>query len=276
VELIDGNADYAQSMDAVAEGKIDAISFTLYDALRRIVQGKDIRMVALTDRSRGAEGLIVESDILSVQGLKGRKVGLLEGSYLEYFLERILQKNGLTLEDIQAVNIIPENSLAEYDEKKPAGMMTWEPQLTEMVNQRGMKKIADSSEYPGVNTGVLAFNGAYLDKNKEAVQGFVRAWFRAVDYLEDNPEQSMIIVARYSNLSESEAREFMLQDEVMDMKDSLSAMSYSSGFESLHGNSDQILKFLTRHKPIEEVSSLEFIDASFMRALPNDLDENIL
>jgi NitT/TauT family transport system substrate-binding protein len=276
LKLIDGNANYEDSMNQVAEGKIDAVSFTLYDVLRRISEGKNLRIVALTDRSNGAEGLIVQPHIKSVNELKGQRVGVLKDSYLEYFLERILMKYGLTSDDVQVVNIIPEDSLAEYDEKNLAGMVTWEPKLGEVVAERGLRVITDSSDFPGSNTGVISIHGDYLDTHKEAVQGFLRAWYRAVDYLKENPDESMRIVAQYYPFSEEDARAFMLQDKVMDRKDSLSAMAYSSGFESLHGNSDQILKFINKSRPVGAISTREFIDPSFMRALSHDLDENIL
>jgi NitT/TauT family transport system substrate-binding protein len=275
LELIDGNANYEDSMNQVAEGKVNAVSFTLYDVLRRISEGKKLRIVALSDRSKGAEGLIVQPQIMSVNDLKGQRVGVLKDSYLEYFLERILMKYGLTSQDVQVVNIIPEDSLVEYDEKNLAGMVTWEPKLGEVVAKRGLRVMADSDDFPGVNTGVIAFHGDYVDAHKKAVQGFVKAWYRAVDYLKENPDESMRIVAQYYPFSAEDARVFMLQDEVMDRKDSLSAMAYSSGFESLHGNSDQILKFINKSRPIGDISTLEFIDPSFMRALSNDLDENI-
>src|SRR5256885_7411990 len=57
------------------------------------------------DASVGGDGILAKNTIQSVADLKGRTVGVNQGSVSEWFLAQVLEKNGLHLSDVKEQNM---------------------------------------------------------------------------------------------------------------------------------------------------------------------------
>ena len=72
--------DYSASLDAFSAGKLDAVGATNGDALVTGASGAKNVMILLTDYSSGNDMIVAKPPIRTVDGLKGKKVGVEVGT----------------------------------------------------------------------------------------------------------------------------------------------------------------------------------------------------
>jgi sulfonate transport system substrate-binding protein len=68
-----------------------------------------------------------DSPIRSVADLKGKKVALNKGSNVHYFLIKLLEANGLSLDDIQVQYLTPSDGRAAFDSTSIDAWVIWDP-----------------------------------------------------------------------------------------------------------------------------------------------------
>jgi NitT/TauT family transport system substrate-binding protein len=127
------------------------------------------------------------SGIDSVEGLKGVQIGVSQGTVIEYLTDRLLQKEGLSEEEIQKIavpDIGQRMALLGSGELKAA--MLPDP-LSSLAIAQGAKVIVDDTRYPEFSNSVYAFRKEFIDQNPEAVKGFLAAIEEAVEKINANP-----------------------------------------------------------------------------------------
>jgi len=104
--ILFASASGPKILQALGSDSIDLSFVNTTAALLALAQGAiPLRFISVpTDPSR-LFALIGRSGIKSVEELKGKKVAATEGTALHYFLARVLAKYGMTLSDIQYVNL---------------------------------------------------------------------------------------------------------------------------------------------------------------------------
>ena len=116
------------------------------------------------------EAIIVPKDstIKSVQDLKGKRVAYNKGSNVQYFLAKLLEKNGLQYNDVQHIHLPPPDARAAFQKGVVDAWIIWDPFLaaaqktlearllidaTGVVNNRGY--YFTSRDFASKNTDVL-------------------------------------------------------------------------------------------------------------------------
>ncbi|WP_089606309.1 sulfonate ABC transporter substrate-binding protein [Acinetobacter piscicola] len=91
-----------------------------------------------------AEALIVpkDSNIKSIQDLKGKRVVLNKGSNVHYLLLKVLEANHLKLEDIQVVYLPPADARAAFEKGAVDAWVIWDPFFASAEKQLGAKVLA--------------------------------------------------------------------------------------------------------------------------------------
>ncbi len=128
-----------------------------------------------------------DSGIDSVEGLKGVQIGVSQGTVIEYLTDRLLQKEGLSEEEIQKIavpDIGQRMALLGSGELKAA--MLPDP-LSSLAIAQGAKVIVDDTRYPEFSNSVYTFRKEFIDQNPEAVKGFLAAIEEAVEKINANP-----------------------------------------------------------------------------------------
>ncbi|MGE8540670.1 MAG: sulfonate ABC transporter substrate-binding protein [Acinetobacter sp.] len=95
-----------------------------------------------------AEALIVQknSKIQSVADLKGKRVVLNKGSNVHYLLLKVLEANGLKLNDIDVVYLPPSDARAAFEKGAVDAWAIWDPFLSAAEHQIGARVIADGEK----------------------------------------------------------------------------------------------------------------------------------
>jgi NitT/TauT family transport system substrate-binding protein len=183
-------------MAAMMSGQVSGALGTVDEFLLYMNKNVCIKYVFALDESSGGDGLIVSKGIDSIHQLKGKKVAFNEGSVSQFWFNVILKQNGMSQNDIQMVNMTPDDAAAALMAGRVPAAVTWEPHLTEARSTPGAKVLIDSSTTPGVITDVMAVTCDTAQKRAKDIKAIVRAWNRAVEYWKANPDKANAIMAK--------------------------------------------------------------------------------
>lgn len=103
------------------------------------------------------EAIIVPkgSPIQTVADLKGKRVAYNKGSNVQYFLVKLLQKNGLQYSDVQSIFLPPADARAAFEKGAIDAWIIWDPFLAAAQKTLGARLLADA-------TGVVNNRGYYF------------------------------------------------------------------------------------------------------------------
>jgi NitT/TauT family transport system substrate-binding protein len=152
--------------------------------------------VLAVDNSKGGDGIVANKDIAGIADLKGKKVAFEEGSVSQFFLNALLKDAGLSQSDIEPINMAATDAGVAFAAKQVDAAVTWEPALSQGAKAEHGHLLLTSADKPGLITDVVAATDATL-KNKSAdVKGFVRDWYKALDFIKSNPDEANSIMAQ--------------------------------------------------------------------------------
>lgn len=261
-------ANFEETFENVDLNKVDIWALTLLDTVLLYSMGADWDILMLEDFSNGADAIVTLPDngILSVSDLAGQVVGVEQGTVGEFFLKIVLERQDLSLDDLTLVNLtydeIPNALLSgEID----AGV-TYEPAVTEIVNQGGTV-VLDSSQERGVIVDVFLGMSEAIQENPEVYKKFIRAMLNASDYYNQNPEEAVAIMAEAFGTDPEELMLAFEGLEIPDLQDNLTAFDRSSGYASLAILSRQAQQFLYEQALIEELVDLEPLFSDLIKDL---------
>ncbi len=149
-----------------------------------------------------SDRVIAQAGIASMADLKGKKVGVPQGTSGDMILRMALTKAGMTIADIQMVPMDPSTVVASFTSKQIDGAGIWYP-LIDTIKPRvpDMKELASNQEfYPQtsfINTFVA--RNEIVEQNPDLVKKFLRVMKKAMDYRVANLDHSIEITTAFLN-----------------------------------------------------------------------------
>jgi NitT/TauT family transport system substrate-binding protein len=186
-----------------ADGMInDMVSVALYN--RENIQVQTVRFARVADKdtamyrvlASAKSGFTTSSDLTEVP------IGMSQGTVIDYVTARLLQKEGLTLDQIQSIAVPKLNermALLESGELKAATLP--EP-FGSLAVQSGAIIIVDDSKYPEYGNSVISFRKTVIDQNPEAIRGFLAAIEQATQDINREPEAWRQLLGEYKMVPE--------------------------------------------------------------------------
>lgn len=267
VERIDVDTRYFPSLEKVASGQIDAMGFTQYDLVRLVASGNDLVGVAAIDYSDGAEALVAKPEIHDLRDLKGKRLALHRGTYLEYLLSVVAEREGLNLADVTLLDLSSEVTTAEFIAGKVDAIFVWEPYASQ-ARAAGGHNLFSTADFPGLTYSVLTFRRDFLQAHPKEVAKLMEVWHRGESYVHEHPEQSCALVSELTNNPLPEVSDLLRTVRVLDVADNGRAFSYAAGFDSLHGSWRRMNDFMLERGLVDRrVDSSSHLDSSFIRQL---------
>ena len=188
--------DTPMKMGALMAGQLDLVASTVDEFPIYMKPGIGLRYVMAVDNSKGGDGIVATKDITTVEGLKGKKVAFEQGSVSQFFLNALLKDAGLSQSDIEPVNMAATDAGVAFAAGQVDAAVTWEPALSQGAKAENGHILLTSADKPGLITDIVAATDATLKEKSEDVKAFVRAWYRALDFLKSNPEEANVIMAQ--------------------------------------------------------------------------------
>jgi NitT/TauT family transport system substrate-binding protein len=183
-------------------------------------RGMDLRVIApgalepLTDSPTKLivrKALADDGTITSVADLEGKRVATAggPGSGGEYLLSKALERGGLTIRDIEALNVANPDMPLAFENGSVDAAIAGSPYADQIINS-GFGEVLESDLTPGLMTVAFVGSGKFINERPEVAQRFVLAMVEAArmmqgeDYL--SPENIEAYLT-YTNSTEEAIRE---------------------------------------------------------------------
>ena len=204
VQLLETNSA-TETLQALIEGEVDGAALTLDETLKARATGLPLTVVLIFDISTGADMLLARPYIKQLADLKGQRLGFEQSSVGELMLAEILSAAGLSRQEVKLMPLSIDQHRAAWDRNQLDAVISYEPVASQLLAQQGIK-LFDSRQLPN-NTiiDVLALRTDKLDySHATALRHLLAAHFRALDYLNRNPQDSAYRIASHLGLPAAE------------------------------------------------------------------------
>ncbi|MFT8314087.1 MAG: aliphatic sulfonate ABC transporter substrate-binding protein [Clostridium sp.] len=137
------------------------------------------------------------SSIKSVKDLKGKKVATTKGSYMHKTLAQMLQANGLSIKDIQFINMNTSDSEAALFSNQLDAIVESNTGAAKLVTKkqgRVLLDCRDNPEWKGMN--IVISRTEFAKENPEVITGLIKGFEKARDFVNKNPEETKTIWAK--------------------------------------------------------------------------------
>ncbi|WP_367849801.1 sulfonate ABC transporter substrate-binding protein [Rhodoferax sp. WC2427] len=133
--------------------------------------GAPLVYAAATVPRPSSEAVIVPkgSAIQKVSDLKGKKVAYNKGSNVQFFLAKLLEKNGLAYSDVQSVFLPPADARAAFAQGAVDAWVIWDPFLASAQKTLDARVLADATGVVN-NRGYYFTSRSYADKNADILR----------------------------------------------------------------------------------------------------------
>ena len=192
IELVETSLT-KESVDAIKQGKVDAAALTLDEVLLLREQGYPLQVVMVFNISAGADVLLAQTHIQTLQDLKGKRIGVESSSLGQIMLSRVLQAAGLQRTEL---TVLPmgEDHFREYQQAPMDAVLTYEPNLAKL-RTLGLLPIYDSRQTPNLILDVLAVRPEAVSRHGAALRTLIAGHFKALRQWRTNPIDSSYVLA---------------------------------------------------------------------------------
>ena len=180
---------------AIASGDVQCAATTVETWVVWNANGVATKQIFQMDKSYGADGMVVRSNIAKIADLKGKTVAASAPGTAPYFtLAWFLKKNGLSVKDVTVVNLEPGPAAQAFVAGQNDAAMTYEPYLsTVRAAPQAGKIIATTVDYPMV-MDTFGCTPKFLADNPKAAKALTDSYFEAIEMIGKEPKKSFEIM----------------------------------------------------------------------------------
>lgn len=200
-------------LPALASGQVDVSSGLLSAAmLNTIARGGNIMITSdkgfieaegcINYAVIGRRDLVEAGELETAAQLKGRVVNIVPATWLEFYTAKVLETGGLSLNDIEKVNLSAPASPEAFDQKKIAAAVNSEPWVTRFKEAGHVPVLALPQELqPNATAAVMVYGPTLLGENIDTGTRFMVAYLKAVrQYQQGKTDRNIEIVAKFTQL----------------------------------------------------------------------------
>ena len=140
---------------------------------------------------------IVARNITSMDGLKGKRIGVARGTGSETFWLYVVSRMNLNAADYTIVNVEAPEMVAALERGNIDAYAVWEPWMTRGTRAVSNSRILVTNENIQVIRNLIYMNKGWVEQNGEATQRFLRSMIQATDLIAANRDQAVQNVARF-------------------------------------------------------------------------------
>lgn len=193
--------DPYESFAQMAAGKLDVTSSTVEYGPIAADKGVPVKLVTYTNPSYGTDKIILAPGYNSAADLKGKEVAVLEGGLTQIFMGIWLEENGVKFDEVKYTNLIMDDAVAAMVSGKVAAGEFWEPFGGKVLELLPGSKVVATSKDPFYKKTALLGDGmymssAFLENKPELAKLTLKAYFAAVKFWKENPEEANAIMAK--------------------------------------------------------------------------------
>ncbi len=197
------------------EGKI-AGSVTTVDVLAAYGRQLHATVPAQIGFSRGADGVVVRSDIKRINQLKGKTIASAQFTEVDFFIRYLAQESGLEIHALGSLDATPhpdrlnlvytEDGFGAGDlfasdlksgKNRLAGCVTWEPKVSEIVDASGGKAhVLTTNRNLLIIADVMILHRGFAEQHPKIVEGLVQGLLEGNRMVRDRPDAHLDVIGR--------------------------------------------------------------------------------
>ncbi len=181
-DLLAGEVDIATAADFVAADS--ALRQSPVRIISSLCQADAIRLVARKDHG-----------ITQISDLRNKRVGVLNGTVGEFFLDLMLVVQNIPSDEVRKLNLSPLDQVKAILKGEVDAVVLWDPFVSSICNELGANAFNESAQSGQSYYFVLLGTEDLVKKRPHAVQGFVSSLISAEEFLKNHRNEAKMIVA---------------------------------------------------------------------------------
>lgn len=181
--------DYVPALEEFQKDGIDAATLTIYEAILAASQGIPLKIVLLLDYSTGSDGLVVKNNIQSLLDLKGKRIGVQEGTIAHFTVLKALEKAGLDKTEVHIKNLDLDSLQQAFLHNEIDAAAIYEPYMSDMARQGNGHILFSSREIPRYICDVLFVKEAVARDHPDVIDHWIECWNDALNFKRKSPDE---------------------------------------------------------------------------------------
>lgn len=186
-----------EAMDALVGKQADIATVALTPVVFAAFQNQPLAVVA--ENASYPNNVItarVDAGISKPEDLRGKKIGTALGTDLQYFLDKFLVAYGMTENDVEVINVPPNDLVLALSNAEIDAFSIWQPLPYNAQQEMGDNIILLKPPAGTYEARYLVVTRQDVLKDKrEAVKRFLEAFHMADEFIAANPDKAKQIVA---------------------------------------------------------------------------------
>ncbi|MCR2807615.1 ABC transporter substrate-binding protein [Paenibacillus soyae] len=235
-----------------------------------------VKIIAPLAQIAGTQAVVGSSklELSNAKDLEGKTIGIPSGADVMIAINNMAAELGVDASKIKYVNLAPSDAVVALEKGDIDAMAAWEPFITKAIQGGGKFLFSGTKselpekqgdvEWMSVHT-TIQVSDDFLEKNPNTLKAILRSLKKATDYINDNREEAIKILAPELHLSEAELTEIMSRN-VYSMEVSDAYVNGSNGpavgeYLMSVGN----IKSVPEPSSYHDLSLLEAVDAALIK-----------
>lgn len=184
------------ALKAVLDGKADLAVVADTPVMFALLGGDDIAMLAGISQGRRALAIVAHPDrgINQIKDLRGKSVGLTMGTNLTYFLDAMLQVQGVPSDQVNLVDLRTDAAISAFRESRIDAAVVYQPFLARLEAEMGDRIKVFYGEDVYAYRFFLVGKPSYIDGHPEVVHRVLSALIAANQAMLADPVEARRVV----------------------------------------------------------------------------------
>lgn len=184
-----------QCLNAVLGGAADIATTAEAPTTAAAMAKQPIAFLARMEMSDLKTLTSADSAIKTKADLKGKKIAFTAGTGSEVYTMALLKSAGLTKDDVELVNLRPQDMLPALSAGSIDAYDTWEPHIANGKKALGGKAVELDTSGVYAETFNIVVMKDYLAKDPKLVTAFLEALIDAEAWMKAHPEDAITLIA---------------------------------------------------------------------------------
>ena len=185
------------ALQSMVEGKADFATVAETPIMFSILRGERIFVIANIETSTKNDAILarVDAGIAKPSDLKGKRIGFIPGTTLDFFLDSFLTAQGLTRQEVTPVPLKSEEMLDALLAKKVDAVAAWNYPLTQIKRRLGTQVVIFYDRQIYTEHFNIAAMQDFVRQNPQTVTALLRGLVRAEAFVASHSNEAQDMVA---------------------------------------------------------------------------------
>lgn len=195
---------WSDNMESLYLDRIHITHATYLNAIYYQDKGEEGQIILSSDFIEGSDGLVVRRAPGEAVDLKGKKIAVEVHTDEHFLLLKALDSFGLSEEDVIIISATSAQAKDLFVRGEVDAALTYDPFLTQAAEEGKGEIVWTTRDLPGYMIDVLVAQSKIIGSRKEDLQVVISAWYKAQEYIKNNPNKSFLEMAGKERITPGE------------------------------------------------------------------------